>query len=137
MEAFIIELLEKYKYKKYDDNFIKEFIDFAIKNYHLEDYVEKSEVKMFNEPGECYIAVYYYLEKSITVYRDRLDDLSYELCIKVDFSFISDIGAKIDSCNKLHCKETLMSGWKERDFEYLKGYRFLDGRSLLIYKEEG
>ena len=70
-------------------------------------------------------------------YRDKLDELSYDLCIKVDFSFISDIGAKIDACNKLHCKETLLSGWKERDFEYLKGYRFLDGRSLLIYKEEG
>lgn len=70
-------------------------------------------------------------------YRDRLNELLYELCIKVDFSFINDIGAKIDSCNKLHCKETLMSGWKERDFEYLKSYRFLDGRSLLIYKEEG
>lgn len=68
--------------------------------------------------------------------KDKLDNLGYDLCIKVDFTFINDIGLKLENCKNLGCSNTLVCGWKERDYDYLKGYKFLDGKSLLIYKEE-
>ena len=70
-------------------------------------------------------------------YRDKLEKLNYDLCIKVDFTFINDIGSKLEACKNLECKDTLVCGWKERDYDYIKGYQTLKGKSLLIYKEEG
>ena len=68
--------------------------------------------------------------------KDKLKGLKYNLCIKVDFTYINDLGQKLEACKNLECSETLICGWKERDFDYLKEYKFLDGKSLLIYKEE-
>ncbi|MBQ6539086.1 MAG: hypothetical protein IJL76_02280 [Bacilli bacterium] len=68
--------------------------------------------------------------------KEKLDTLNYNLTIKVDFTYINDIGLKLEACKNLGCANTLVCGWKERDYDYLKGYKFLDGKSLLIYKEE-
>ncbi len=67
----------------------------------------------------------------------KLDALNYDLCIKVDFTHINDIGMKLEACKNLGCRNTLLSGWREREYDYLKGYKFADGKSLLMFKEEG
>jgi len=78
MEEFIRELLTKYNNKLYDTNFIESFLKVAINYYELNDWVQNINIKFLNNPGEKYIAVYDYLEKSITVYKSQLKEFIEE-----------------------------------------------------------
>ena len=67
--------------------------------------------------------------------RELIDTLGYELCVNVNLEHISDISLKLDAAVNMKCRDILISGYKERDYEYIKNYRTAEDKSLLIYKE--
>lgn len=67
--------------------------------------------------------------------RELIDSLGYELCVNINLEHISDISVKLDSAVNMKCRDILISGYKERDYEYIKNYRTAEDKSLLIYKE--
>ena len=48
---------------------------------------------------------------------------------------INDISVKLDNAVNMKCRDILISGYKDRDYEYIKNYRTAEDKSLLIYKE--
>lgn len=78
MDEFINVLLKKYDNKLYDTRFIEDFLSFAIKYYDLSEWVKQVNIRLFNDPGERYLAVYNYVKKDITVYKSTLKEFIEE-----------------------------------------------------------
>ena len=67
--------------------------------------------------------------------RDIIDALGYRICVNLDLGHINDITTKLDNAVNMKYDYILISGYKDKDYEYIKNYKTLDEKSLLIYEE--
>jgi len=71
----------------------------------------------------------------LSVNRELIDSLGYELCVNINLEHVNDISVKLDSAVNMRCSDILVSGYKQKDYDYIKNYKTASEKSLLIYEE--